>query len=154
MHRGSNEKRRSLAQHAGSRQMPPAQEALYGESLTKELTTLPNAAPTMIPTAISSMLPRMAKSRNSPSLPPPLPNNALGLPNVSPPSSSEWVTLRRSPNLDKKPQPEGSSTPSDTWSCSGARRVRVGISWRGQLRLLLKRRMVRTCRCHLEMKQR
>jgi hypothetical protein len=38
-------------------------------SETKELTTRPKAAPTIMPTAISSMLPRIAKSLNSPSTP-------------------------------------------------------------------------------------
>jgi hypothetical protein len=34
-------------------------------SFTSEVTILPNAAPMMIPTAMSTTLPFMAKSRNS-----------------------------------------------------------------------------------------
>ena len=50
-------------------------------SETKELTTLPNAAPMIMPTAISSMLPCSAKSLNSPTTPPPfLHKSAFGLP--------------------------------------------------------------------------
>ena len=50
-------------------------------SLTSELTMRPKAAPMMMPTAISNMLPRNANSRNSPNNGPPrLPNSAFGLP--------------------------------------------------------------------------
>src|SRR6516162_1833093 len=62
-------------------------------SLTKELTTLPKAAPTMIPTAMSSMFPRIANSLNSPRAPPPLPNSALGLPKCAIPSPSKIGSL-------------------------------------------------------------